>query len=124
MFHRHAIDIREADGSWYQTGPAAVWLRITRPLVAGRQPSPLQRAVVTADFGNGVSRLLHTRDWVFMNADLTVHLFRMPVGEWVALRAESWYDRSGRGVAASTLYDTAGPIGRGTQTLFLDRRSG
>ena len=72
MFHRHAIEIREVEGSFRELGPAAVWIRMTTPLVGGEQPSPLVRAVVAGDFSNGVSRLLHSSDWVFMNADLTV----------------------------------------------------
>ena len=120
MFHRHAIDIREVEGSFRELGPAAVWIRMTRPLVAGEEPSPVVRAVVAGDFSNGVSRLLHSSDWVFMNADLTVHLHRRPRGDWIGLRAESHLDPSGRGVAHALLYDLDGPVGRSTQTLFVD----
>lgn len=123
MFHRHAIDIREVEGSFRELGPASVWIRMTTPLVAGEAPSPLVRAVVAADFSNGVSRLLRSSDWVFMNADLTVSLHRLPEGAWIGLRSVSHLAPTGRGVAHSLLYDLTGPIGRGFQTLYIDRRS-
>jgi hypothetical protein len=122
LFHRHAIEVREVEGSYHQLGPAAVWFRLLTPLVAGEAISDFQRAVIVADFGNGISRQVHTRDWVFMNPDLTVNLHRHPGGQWLGLRARSWYDPSGRGVVGGELFDDAGPIGRSMQTVFLDRR--
>ncbi len=120
MFHRNAIEIREIDGGFDDLGPGAIWLRLTRPIIAGTSPTPAQRAVVVADFCNGVSRSLDN-DWVFMNSDLTVHLSRYPVGEWVALEAESHYSDLGRGVAAGSLWDENAWLGRSAQTLYLDR---
>ena len=58
-----------------------------QPLVAGEEPSPLQRTLVTADVGNGVSAVLDFRRYLFINVDLTVHLERMPEGEWICVDA-------------------------------------
>lgn len=123
VFHRRAIDIREAEGSYRELGPAAIWVRLMKPLIAGEEPTQLQRAMVTSDFGNGVGRVLHSGDWYFLNADLTVNLYRYPMGDWVALRSQSLISPGGRGLASSELFDVSGPIGRATQTLFVDRRS-
>ncbi len=121
-FHRHGVEMRQAEGTFDQPGPGAVWLRILTPLVAGEALTPLQRAVISADHGNGVSSVLPT-SWVFMNADLTVQLLRMPAGEWVGLRSVSWFADLGRGVAHSQLFDAKGGIGRSVQTLFADYRN-
>lgn len=121
MFHRHAMEVREIYGGFAERGPGAVWMRLTKPIIAGRKTTPLQRAVATADFCNGISRNLEYNDWVFMNPDLTVHLTRYPDGEWVGLAAESTYGHLGRGVASGTLWDTSGWLGRSTQSLYLDR---
>lgn len=121
MFHRHAIEVREVFGGFAEIGPGAVWMRLRRPIVAGEEITPLQRVVATADFSNGVSRGLDYREWVFMNPDLTVHIARYPVGDWVALSAESGYESLGRGVATGTLWDTSGWLGRSTQSLYLDQ---
>ncbi len=122
FFHRHGVEMRQAEGSFDQPGPGAVWIRILTPLVAGEELTPLLRAVISADHGNGVSSALPT-SWVFMNADLNVHLVRLPVGEWVGLRSVSWFAHLGRGVAHSQLFDASGGIGRSVQTLFADLRS-
>lgn len=121
MFHRHAMEVREVYGGFAELGPGAVWMRLTKPIIGGRETTPLQRLVATADFCNGISRNLDFNEWVFMNPDLTIHIARYPEGEWVGLAAESSYGDLGRGVATGTLWDTSGWLGRSTQSLYLDR---
>ena len=53
--------------------------------------------MAAADFGNGVSRVLDFDRHLFVNTDLTVHLHREPVGEWVLLDARTVADPAGRG---------------------------
>ena len=118
-FGRHAVRIRQVEGTFAEPGPATVWLAFDAELVAGEPMSPTQRAVIASDFSNGLSRLAQAWEVVFMNSDLSVHLARPPVGEWVALDGESIWNPDGRGVATSHLFDADGPIGRATQTLFL-----
>ncbi len=92
------------------------------PLVAGEEPSPLSRAVVAADSGNGVSAALDFDRFVFVNTDLTVQLHRLPEGEWVALDARTTVEAHGVGLAESVIHDRRGPLGRGLQSLFVARR--
>lgn len=120
MFHRNAIEVREVVGGFAEIGPATVWMRLVKPIVAGRENTPVQRVVATADFCNGISRALDYNEWVFMNPDLSVHVFRYPQGDWIALSAESTYGHEGRGLATGTLWDVTGPLGRSTQSLYLD----
>lgn len=120
MFHRHAIEVKESRGGFFEKGPGSVWMRLLLPMVAGIDPTPLERTVATADFCNGVSRALDYDQWVFMNPDLTVHISRYPAGEWIGLAAESAYGDEGRGVATGTLWDDTGWLGRSTQSLYLD----
>lgn len=122
MFHRDAIEIREIHGGFESIGPGAVWVRPTVPIIADREDTPAQRAVIAGDFCNGVSRKLDLGEWVFMNSDLTVHIGRYPTGEWVGLDARSSYSSDGRGVAAGSLWDTERWIGQSAQTLYLDRK--
>ncbi len=124
MFHRNAIEVREVDGGFDTKGPGTVWMRLVKPIVAGTEPTPLQRAIAIGDFCNGISRALDYKRWVFMNPDLTIHLARYPAGEWIALAAESSYGDLGRGVATGTLWDQTGYVGRSTQSLFLDHARG
>ena len=116
-----AMEFRFVTGSFLELGPATVWTRMRYPLVAGEVPSPLCRALVAADSGNGVSAALDFRHWRFINPDLTVYLLRPPAGQWVALEAATML-ADGVGLADSALHDERGPIGRAAQALFVDRR--
>ena len=116
------MDIRFVDGEMFESGPAVGWFRIAEPLVDGEEPSPAQRAVAAADFGNGASRILDWDEWLFINTDLTVHLHREPEGDWVAIDARTALEPDGSGLAWSALHDRRGAIGVALQTLFVDRR--
>jgi hypothetical protein len=119
----HSLQARFAAGSWGEPGPATMWARQRVPLVDGEQPSGLQRLMVLADCGNGVSSTLPISGWVFINPDLTVHLNRYPSGEWLCIEARTGADPHGFGVATSRLYDAGGLVAHGAQSLFVDRRA-
>jgi len=121
-FPSDGCELRFARGSFTEAGPAVVWIRLGVPVVAGETPSGLQRALAAADFGNGVSAVLDWDTQVFINPDLTVHLERDPVGEWIGLDAETTIGADGTGQATTTLYDERGRVGRGVQSLYVDRR--
>ena len=116
-----AMEWRFVAGSFLEPGPATAWLRMRHPLLPGEPPSPLVRALAAADSGNGVSAALDYRQWLFVNADLTVYLARPPAGEWVALEAATTV-ADGVGLAETVLHDRQGPVGRGLQALLVDRR--
>ncbi|PRX45078.1 thioesterase superfamily protein [Prauserella shujinwangii] len=118
----HAMDWRLAAGSVLAAGPATVWARQRVALVDGEKPSPLQRLCTVADSGNGVSHRLDPRSWWFINAELTVHTHREPVGEWIGLDAVTLVGPQGVGTATSTLHDTGGQVGTGTQALLVRPR--
>jgi hypothetical protein len=115
-----AMDYRFIKGGFLMPGPATVWMRQRVPLVAGEEPSPLERLLVVADVGNGISAVLDWREFLFINTELTVHLLRPPEGEWIGVDAVTRLD--GLGLAESVLYDERGRIGRGAQTLLVRRR--
>jgi hypothetical protein len=120
--YHSAMEYRFVRGDFTELGPATVWMRMGVPLLPGEEPTPLQRVLVAADSGNGVSVTLDWSRYLFINVDLTVHLHRMPAGEWVCLDAETFPERSGVGMADSRLLDQAGQIGRAVQTLLVAER--
>jgi hypothetical protein len=120
--YHSAMEVRFVEGGFVEPGPALVWLRMRQPLVAGEDPSPLQRVLVTADVGNGVSASLDYRRYLFVNVDLTVHLERMPAGEWVCVDAVTLPQPNGVGTAESVLSDRRGRFGRALQTLLIAAR--
>jgi Thioesterase-like superfamily len=117
-----AMEWRFVEGAFLEPGPATVWMRMRHPLLPGEQPSPLQRVLIAADSGNGVSSLLDWRHWLFINPDLTVYLHRPPAGEWVCLQARTTIEPAGIGLAESVIFDRTGPVARGLQSLFVARR--
>jgi len=117
-----AVEWRFAAGAFGQPGPATAWTRLRHPLVPGEQTSPLQRVLAVADSGNGISSELDLANWHFINPELTVHLHREAVGEWICLDAQTSISPHGVGLATSVLSDVEGPIGVGAQSLFIGRR--
>lgn len=105
-------------------GLVAMWMRMRQPLLADQAPSPLQRVMIAADSGNGVSQVLDPRRFTFVNPDLTVYLHRPPVGEWVCLDARTIPQERGIGLADTRLLDEQGPIGRSVQSLLIDAARG
>lgn len=121
--YHSAMEVRFSTGSFIEPGPAVAWMRMRVPLVEGEQPSPLSRVLIAADSGNGVSSVLDFQQYLFMNPDLTVHLFRYPTGEWVCLHAVTSIDGAGIGLADTGLHDERGQIGRAAQSLLVGPRS-
>jgi len=119
-FHNAGVEIRYVAGHLDRPGPATAWFRLRVPVVAGEEPSPGQRAVAVADFGNGISSELDMTTSVFVNPDLTVHLLRPPAGEWIALDARTRFGPPGTGLAESALWDESGRIGRALQSLYVE----
>jgi hypothetical protein len=117
-----AIEWRFARGHFTERGPAAAWTRLRVPLVPDEAPSPLQRVLAVADSGNGISSELNLTKWHFINPELTVHLHREAVGEWICLDAMTTISNNGVGLATSVLSDLDGPVGVGAQTLLVARR--
>ena len=117
-----AIEWRPARGSLTASGPAAVWARMRYPLVPDEEPTPLDRALIVADSGNGASAELNLSRWFFINPELTVHLHREPAGMWICLDAQTAISPGGAGLATSVLSDLDGPVGVGAQSLFVGPR--
>jgi len=105
-----------------EPGPGTVWARPRVPLVAGEEPSPMQRLALVADSGNGAAAPLDLQHWLFVNTELTVHLHRAPVGEWIAVDAHTVVGPSGLGTVSGVLFDTRGQVGRSAQALIVRPR--
>ncbi len=118
-----AMEYRFTKGAFIEQGPATVWMRMGLPLIPGEQPTPLQRVLAAADSGNGVSAALDWSKYLFINVDLSVHLHRMPEGEWICLDAVTLPEPNGVGMADSRLFDERGAVGRAVQTLLIAERS-
>ncbi len=122
MFAPDTMEIRFVAGEFVARGPATAWFRMRVPLVAGEEPSPLQRLAAAGDFGNGISSPLNWDRYLFINPDLTLYLERSPRGEWIALESRTRIAAGGIGLSESVLYDLEGRVGRAQQALLVAPR--
>lgn len=103
-------------------GRATVWVSTDTALVGGEQAGALAGYIGLIDAANGVAVRTPPTDWLFPNVDLTVHLFRQPVGSWVGLDTTVSFGPAGQGLTSSVLHDADGPVGTAAQSLLLRER--
>ena len=117
-----AVEWRFADGRFGDDGPATAWTRLRHPLVPDEPNSPLTRVLAVADSGNGLSSELDVATWHFINPELSVHLHREAVGDWVCVAATTVVSPGGAGLATTALSDLDGQVGVGAQSLLVAPR--
>jgi acyl-coenzyme A thioesterase PaaI-like protein len=118
-----SVDWRWLRGSIGELGPAVAWLRPRPELLPGIPLSARARLVCAVDSASGVSAALDIALWDFLNTDLTVHLLREPVGEWVCLDARTSVAGGATGVAAARVFDERGLVALSAQALLVTRRA-
>ncbi len=117
-----SVEMRESNAADLRGAARAVWFHIERPWFETHDTTPLMRAAATGDYCNGFGSPLDFEAWTFINADLTLHFARQPVGEWIMLAANCWIGPDGRGIAFGELADRQGYFGRAAQTLIIAKR--
>jgi hypothetical protein len=123
VYHLRGVEGRSHVNPGGDRGPGWAWFRLKLPLVPGEEPSGLLRICAAADFPNGISNVVDPRITSYLNPDLTVHVLRVPVDEWVMVDARTWLDEHGNGLAEGALYDRRGRIGRSLQSLLVEPRN-
>jgi hypothetical protein len=103
-------------------GPGESWIRPTVDLVKGEVMTPLERLFAVADCANGIGSKLDITKWTFLNTDLAVHVFRIPDGDWIGIRAETSYGPDGVATTIGMLLDPHGAIGSIAQSVLVRRR--
>jgi hypothetical protein len=103
-------------------GPGESWIKPIVDLVKGETLTQLERLFAVADCANGIGSKLDIGKWTFLNTDLAVHVFRVPDGEWIGIRAETNYGPDGIGTTVGTLFDERGATGAIQQSVLVRRR--
>lgn len=114
-----AIEWRFARGSLAEPGAAVVWARPKLPLIAGRELTGQDRAVIVADSANGISNELPIGKWLFIPPTMTYTSLRQPAGEWVMLDAKTTIAPDGGGLSHGVLGDRDGMCGTVSQPLLV-----
>ncbi|AYJ85409.1 thioesterase family protein (plasmid) [Sphingomonas paeninsulae] len=116
------LETRLVSGALREPGPAALWVRFGHHHVQDEPLSPLLRAAILGDFGGGLGSVLDRAAWTYANLDITLHLTRAPVSDWLLIDASTASEGNGVGRSDMILADTRGPFARGHQTLFVAPR--
>jgi len=103
-------------------GPGVVWMRPSVRLIEAEQMSHVQRLMSCVDSASGVSAELDPGRWNFINTELTVHVLRPPLGEWLCLDAQTMLGNGSVGMATSSVYDDQGLVARSAQALLIAKR--
>ena len=106
--------------------PHMAWTHIPLPLLPDVPLSAPVRAAGTADFANFLGNLAHDDGTAFINADITLHLHRDPVGEWICVAVASRRSVEGVAIVDAAFLDRTGPFGRSSVSSLANgrRRSG
>jgi Thioesterase-like superfamily len=97
------------------------WVRENRDFIEGEALSPFLRAAVSADYTNPFANS-GDQGLQFVNADITLYLHRLPVGEWVGYQVTAHHHSEGVAVGECVMYDTEGAIGRSTVCGVANQR--
>jgi hypothetical protein len=109
-FLRYGADLRRTTEP--VNGRHGAWVRLRVPVVAGEEIRPTSLTALPMDCVNLIGVNLEPARASAINADVTAHVTRGPIGEWVALTGNTWYSHAvGHGVSAATLSDRHGVFG-------------
>ena len=106
------------------TGGHVMWTRLLRPLVAGEAPSPFVRLCALSDFASGSGNDLDFTRFASINPDLTLHIDRVPEGEWIGIEGSTDIAGDGTGQSLASLYDRRGRVARALASLYVAARPG
>ncbi len=118
------LDSRVLRTNDFGPGTSEAWLRYRGEVLEGEAVTPFVRAAMFADFGNGLAPIVDPAHFMYMNADITLHLARPPRGEWMHLQARTVDGGAGVAMVGVELADADGHVGWAHQSLLLERRPG
>lgn len=96
------------------------WFRLRRAVIEGQ--GPMARTLPAADWAHGLGEPLGAVGKpaaTIPNPDLSVHLLRPPVGDWIGLQPASGWSKAGVGAGWAALYDTEGRIGQVAMSIAV-----
>lgn len=116
-----AVDLRRAP---YRDGSGqGCWFRLEAPVVEGRPVGPTARLTAAIDFVNLIGVQVNSAAFTMINADVTAHVLRPPVGEWFGFTGDTRFSLGiGRGVSAAWMSDEAGVVALSSTSQLIQPR--
>ncbi len=120
-FLRQGAEMRRSEAPI--DGVNVVWCRLRVPVVDDEPVRATSRAALPLDIANMIGVHLDPARATSINPDVTGHLCRVPVGEWVALTGHTHYDHAvAHGVSMAVMSDVEGVFGTTSTSQLLDTR--
>ena len=102
--------------------PGLIWARLKVPFVAGEDTSPFVRLAALCDFASGTGNALDFQRFTSINPDLSLHVQRLPRGEWIGIEARTHLEADAIGQSHATLFDDEGSVARALVSLLVEPR--
>jgi hypothetical protein len=119
-FLKHGAELRRTFEP-LEGGIHAVWCRLRVPVVAGEPLRAASMAALPLDLVNLLGVTLDPARATSINPDVTGHMSRGPVGEWVALTGHTFYAHDvGHGVSMAVMSDAGGAFGVTSTSQILE----
>ncbi len=115
-----AMDYMRTQGTHRSGVPASAWIGLRCSIARGEPVTPFQLAAAAADMGSGLGSYLDWQKWRTINADITLHLLRLPRGSMIGLDGEFRADPGGIGMSGCAMFDHEGYFARMTSSTFVD----
>jgi hypothetical protein len=112
---------RPIAGAMGTVGPRRLWMSEVRDLVEGVPLTPFVRVAVAADFASPFANA-GDQGLGYINSDVTLHLHRLPVKEWIGFEVVNHQATDGIAIGECFLYDQQGPIGSSTVAALAQRK--
>lgn len=113
-------DVRLIAGDMGSPLPRMCWMRELQDIVLGETPSPWEVIAGQADFGSPWAHSGQQSEYI--NTDVTTHIHRLPVSEWIGFEATGHEASQGIAVGHCRLHDLRGPIGHVATTAVAMKR--
>ena len=102
-------------------GQKRVWLKERHRLVEGEKLTPFVRVAGCADYASPIANA-GANGLDYVNADITLYLHRLPIGEYIGFEVVDHESAEGIAVGDTTVYDVEGAIGRSVVCAVVNRR--
>lgn len=111
-----SVEVRQASPV---AGETRSWVRPRVALLEDADVGPVARLMGLVDVANGLCPRVSPAEVAFPNLDLTAHLFREPVGEWIGFDTKVSFGDHGIGATHSVIHDGKGPLALVSQALTV-----
>jgi len=105
----------------FENGLNTIWMRLRVPVIEGEEVRATSLATVPMDVVNLIGYSLDVAKATAINADVSAHIMRYPVGDWVAITGHTDVDSTiGHGISMGTLSDREGVFGSTSMVQVVD----